>query len=183
MKINTSVEDTEVKGVIILRSAGDITVQITKPFSNISMGVHIPYIARAHKSFNGEYGDTTAELLLKDLYDIGRYLDVEMSGIREKLDNAKDRISQLPAQINNDKFLEKRRELKKTFQQGEIDSKDYQKSLGLLRKKAEDFNQNVTEIMDTFFDDSFPMCVPCGTREEVLDIIDGKKALIVGSIY
>ena len=78
MKINIFVEGIEVEGKITYRSASDISVQITKPFSNISKGLHIPNIARAYSSFDGEKGDTTAESLLKNLYDVGQYLDMEI---------------------------------------------------------------------------------------------------------
>lgn len=177
MKINIFVEGIEVEGKVTHRSASDITVKITQPYSNISMGLHIPCFARAHKSFNGEYGDTTAESLLKNLYDIGHHMDSDIFNIREKLDSAKGCISHLPFKFDHDKFIEKRSELKQSLKQGKFDSKVYQQQLTPLRKKAEEFNQKVIDIMDDFFEDSFPMCIPHGAREQVLGIIEGKKRL------
>ena len=182
MKINIFVEGIEVEGKITHRYASDITVQITKPFSNISMGLHIPNIARAYNSFDGEKGDTTAESLLKNLYDVGHHMDSEIFSIREKLDSAKESISNLPVQFNSEDFNAKRKELKQSLKQGKFDSKVYQQQLTPLRKKAEEFNQKVIDIMDAFFEDSFPMCVPYGMREEVLNVIEGKMALVVESV-
>ena len=65
MNINIFIEDTNVEGKITHRSASDITVQITKPYSNISTDSHIPCFVRGYSSFYGVHGDTTAELLLK----------------------------------------------------------------------------------------------------------------------
>ena len=178
MKISIFVEDIEVGGSITHRSASDITVKITQPYSNISMGLHIPNIARAYNSFDGEKGDTTAESLLKNLYDVGHHMDSEIFSIREKLDIAKDRISHLPVQFNTEEFNAKRRELKQLLKQGKFDSKVYQQQLTPLRKKAEEYNQMVVEIMDVFFEDSFPMCIPHGTRKQVLGIVEGKKDLV-----
>jgi len=165
MKISIFVEDTEAEGEITHRSASDITVKITKPFSNISTGSHIPYFARAHKSFNGQYGDSVAELLLKNLYDIGHHMDSETFSIREKLDSAKDHIINFPVQFNTEDFNAKRRELKQLLKQNKLDSKEYQQQLTLLRLKTEDFSLKVDEIMDAFFDDNFPMCIPHGIKE------------------
>jgi len=183
MKINIFVEGIEVEGKITHRYASDITVQITKPFSNISTGSHIPYFARSNRSFNGVYGDLTAKSLLKNLYDVGHHMDSEIFSIREKLDSAKESISNLPVQFNSEDFNAKRRELKQSLKQGKFDSKVYQQQLTPLRKKAEEYNQKVIEIMDAFFEDSFPMCVPYGTREEVLGVIEGKKGLVADGVH
>jgi len=134
------------------------------------------------KSFNGQYGDRVAELLLNETYDIAHYLDKEMTSIRGKLDNAKDNINDFPVQYTNDEFIEKRRELKQLLKLRTLDSKGYQKELTQLRKKVEEFDQKVTVIMDAFFENNFPMCISHGTRDQVLGIIEGKKSLVAGSV-
>jgi hypothetical protein len=64
---------------------------------------------------------------------------------------------------------------------GDIDDKEYQNKLHPLRKKLKQFDSAAQASMNEFFE-QFPMVVPVGTREEVLDIIDGKKSLTLPSI-
>jgi len=179
MKLKIYIDGIYVEGTI-LRSTGEISVQITQPYQHISDGSHIPCFARGHISFDGERGDKVAKSLLKGLYSIGCYLDSEMSSIRRELDETKDHISQLPLKFNNEQFTEEKRKLKKSFKLGEFDSKAYQQQLKLLKKRLEEYNQTVSEMMDSFFKKSFPMCIPYGTTEQVLDIIE-RNNLMAGS--
>ena len=64
----------EVKGVISFRSDSDIRVEITSPYKGLSGGLHIPYFSRPYHSFMTEYGDKTAENLLKGLWELGSYM-------------------------------------------------------------------------------------------------------------
>lgn len=172
MEIKVVVEETEVEGEIVHRSAGDITVKIVKPYQNLSTGLHIPYFGRPYRSFDGDYGDAVAESLLNDLYHIGRHLELEMEKLREKLWQAKDKISHLQLSFRNEEFKGKKSELKKLLKEGKLGKKAYQEELKSLRKKLEEFNWRVHAIMDSFFDENFPMCIPHGTRGEVLEAIE-----------
>lgn len=165
------------EGEVVHYSAADINVKIIKPFENISTGLHIPYFSRPYHSFEGDYGEATAEYLLKKLYDIGCYLNSEMVKIRENFDHAKKIISNIPNKFGNEAFKRKRKELKQSLKRDECSSKAYQKELALLRKKQKKFNEKTNGIMDAFLSDSFPMIIPYGMRKQILDLIEGKKHL------
>jgi hypothetical protein len=137
--VKIAVNKVEVKGKITYRSAILIDIEIIEPFQNISKGLHIPYFSRAFHSFEDDYGDQTAEKLLRELYDISKYLDKNMNSLKEKL------------------FL-----FKKKINQPSLDLTD-QKNWGCL---------------GSFFDNNFPMGIPYGTREGVIDILEGRKDLI-----
>ena len=124
--VKLMIDNLEVEGTVTHLSASDFDVQIIKPFKNISGGSHIPYFARPHYSFEGEYGKKRILETLRDLYVLGKYLSEEMASLKKKLDSLED-----------ESHLQ----------------------------------------MNSFFDDNFPLVVPVGTREEVVDILKGKKNL------
>jgi len=97
--------------------------------------------------------------------------------IRKKLDHAKNSVRNIPNKFEKEEFNIKRKELKQLLKQKELDNREYQKQLTSLRKKHQECNDKVDEIMDDFFEKSFPMIIPLGIREEVMDIIEGKKSL------
>lgn len=65
----------EVKGVITNRSEADINVEIVSPYRSFTAGLHISYFSRPYHSFLTDYGDRTAENLLKYLYELCEYLE------------------------------------------------------------------------------------------------------------
>ena len=178
MTITIVVEGIEVQGEITHRSAGDISVRITKPYRNLSSGLHIPYFGRAHRSFDGDYGDEVSKSLLKDIYRIGRHLDQNLDSLRSRLDHAKHAIRRLPLPYNKNEVDGKRKELKALLRAGKLRNTEYQKELISLRKRVEHANHEIETVMKAFFENCFPMGVPYGPRNEVLEILEGKKDLI-----
>jgi len=79
-----------------------------------------------------------------------------------------------------DKFHEEKRQLKIRFKKGDIDNKEYGQKLRALKKELAQFEAASRTCMNPFFE-QFPVVVPVGTREEVLDIIEGKKSLTLRS--
>ena len=61
IKIKITINGQEVEGQVTHRCASDITVKITKPYQNVSRGLHIPYFARPCTSFDSDFGDKTAK--------------------------------------------------------------------------------------------------------------------------
>ena len=53
----------------------NIAITISSPYQGLSNGLHIPYFSRPIHSFLTEYGDRTAENLLKYLYELGSYME------------------------------------------------------------------------------------------------------------
>jgi len=72
----------EIHGLITFRSDADINVEIVSPYKGITAGLHIPYFSRPYHSFLTEYGDRTAENLLKYLYELGKYMEDNQKFIR-----------------------------------------------------------------------------------------------------
>ncbi len=181
MKIKILIDEVVVEGQITYRTAGGISVKITNPFENLSTGLHIPAPARAVMSYEGERGDATAESLLKELYEIGRYIDTNLVKLRENLDLAKNSVRNIPDKFDKEDFYTKRRELRQLLKQKKLDNVTHQNELALLRKKHDEYDSKVRVIMDEFFKYNFPIGKPYGTREEVLDIIEGNKNLTKNS--
>ena len=80
--ISINVNGNKVTGEISFRSEGDIGVKIISPYHDLSSGLHIPYFSRPIHSFLTEYGDHTAENLLKYLYEMGLYMEENREFIR-----------------------------------------------------------------------------------------------------
>lgn len=180
--VKTAINGVEVEGIITHRSASEIGIRIEKPYQNISGGSHIPCFARTFHSFDGEDGDYAAKHILEQLFSIGSYLYQNSDNLKEKLICVKDRIDSLAVQLlDPDRFNEEQRQLKIMLKNGKIDNKEYQNKLHPLRKKLKQFDSAAQASINEFFE-QFPMVVPVGTREEVLDIIDGKKSLTLPSI-
>jgi hypothetical protein len=178
MTIKSTVNNIEIQGEITHRSAGDISVEILRPFKNISGGQHIPSFARAIKSFEGSYGDEVAETLLTELYDIGKHLDAEIEMIREKLHQTREMVRDFSGTNDPKTPAEKRSDLRSLFKNGSLGQKEYHRELAKLNKEKDELIQKVQIAMDSFFESAFPMCVPNGTRDQVLDIIDGNESLV-----
>ncbi len=73
-EITIVAEGKTVKGEITFRNESDISVRINSPYSGLTGGVHIPYFSRPYHSFITDYGDRTAENLLKGLWELGSYI-------------------------------------------------------------------------------------------------------------
>ncbi|RLA07298.1 MAG: hypothetical protein DRQ51_06650 [Gammaproteobacteria bacterium] len=174
-RLNIIVENVVVEGEIFNRSAGDISVKITKPYKNISTGSHIPSFNRAKKSFIGEYGDEKAKKLLKELYHIGHYTYQEIKNLSQKLKQSKNKIKNIPHKIDNEKLAEEKAKLKQTLKQNKIDNIKYQQELKILKQKATDFDNEVYKIMDEFFEDNFPMIIGYDSAEQILNIIENDR--------
>ena len=81
-EVSIKVDSVKVIGQITHRSEPDISVKISSPYDNYTTGLHIPYFSRPYHSFLTEYGDRTAENLLKYLYELGLYIDENGKFIR-----------------------------------------------------------------------------------------------------
>lgn len=176
--IRVSIGGVEVSGVV-RRYPYDFTVTIKEPYRNLTSGLHIPYFARGHLSFDGEYGNTRILQILEELYALGKYLEKEkdrLQAIIRGYEGVGDG-SPLEAAVG---IEGQKKELKKRLRKGEITSREYQEYLSPLHQGVEKCEQKAWAKLDSFFEDHFPMLVPAGTRENVVAILKGKKSLVIG---
>ena len=73
-ELSIKVDGVEARGSIFHRSEADIGIRILSPYQGFSTGLHIPYFSRPYHSFLTEYGDRTAENLLKYLFELSLYM-------------------------------------------------------------------------------------------------------------
>ncbi len=84
-KITIEFNGVEVAGEITYRSEGDIAVKILSPYHDLSSSLHIPYFSRPYHSFLTDYGDRTAQNLLKYLYELGLYVEENVKFVKMQL--------------------------------------------------------------------------------------------------
>lgn len=83
--IRKVINGTEVEGIILQCSDSEIEVKITKPFSDVSKGLHIPCSARENKTYLSANGYYTADRLLTELYVICQYINDNKKMLNERL--------------------------------------------------------------------------------------------------
>jgi hypothetical protein len=171
------IDGVDVRGVITHRSAGDIEVEITRPYQNISSGWHIPYFGRQLYSYQTPYGDYTARGMLKGLYVFAAYLDTNMDVLREKLSTIKQTFATLVARVSQEDAIGFRRR-QREGESGEVfDIEDDEEELRKVAARRKHLKEMRYKITCDFFKDNFPWTLPNVNREEVLDILEGKKEL------
>ena len=171
------IDDIEIEGTAS-RLSGDYGVTIIKPYCNLSGECHIPYFARGLYTYEGDYGDASIRETLKELYTLGKFLAREVKNLKEKLKYYNGNITKLSSKMMSEQeFKLKRIDLKKRLRDGEIDNKEYQKTLTPLRKEYEELDSKISDQRWSFFEENFPMVVPISTGQQVLDIIEGKESL------
>ena len=69
MKISTTHKGISLTGVVLAHSPHFLEVAITSPVSKLITSRSIPYFARQHRRFEGEYYRVTCEALLIELYE------------------------------------------------------------------------------------------------------------------
>lgn len=177
-KIQIIINDITVESIVLNRTESDIALVITKPYKNISGGSHIPYFARAGLSFNGEYGDNRLKQILAKVYELGKFIADRFDDLKNKYEfhfiNS-GVLSKNESDIKN--YKKKKTELKKQFRSGKIDNLEYQKLLNPIQKEKKIWEFDISNTSKDFFEKYFPMTVPYGTRDEVINILSGKKEL------
>ena len=172
-KIKKVIDGQKVEGEITHRSASDINVVITKPYQDVSSGLHIPIFARPFRSFDTELGDKIAKDLLESIYHLCAFVFENMDSLTHDYLEFKKRIGFLEAKhVSEFVFKSRRLQLRKLLKIGTIDNIEYQKRLILSRKEHQkvEFKKNL--ILKIFFEELFPMIVPADTREDVLRILE-----------
>jgi len=172
-KIKIIIDGQEVEGEITHRSASDINVKITKPYKEVSRGLHIPCFARSCRSFDSKLGDEIAKDLLKSIYHLCEFTIDNLDSLTRQYCQSKKRIKCLEADnISGRVFKSKRLQLRELLKSGQIDNVEYQKLLTPIRKANEKFELEKNLIWNRFFEENFPTIVPADTRNDVLSILE-----------
>ena len=172
-KIKKVIDGQKVEGEITHRSANDINVKITKPYQDVSRGLHLPYFARSLISFDSDLGDKIAKDLLENIYHLCTSIFENMDSLTDEYLKFKKRIKFLEAKrVSEFVFKSKRLQLRKLLRSGKIDNIEYQKRLTPIRKEFEKLELKKNLVWSRFFEEYFPMIVPVGTRRDVLRIFE-----------
>lgn len=176
-EISVMVGGVDVRGVITHRSGSDIDVRITSPFRNISMGLHLMYQAMAVCSYSGEYGDATAGRLLRNIYDLGLFLEKELPRLQEQYTGVRAEIERSVSNDVLDDLCKRRLELRNSLKRGQLDGRSYQKELVSYRKALRELETLRCALLRSFLDSCFPMVIPWDTAHEVIAILEGRSEL------
>jgi hypothetical protein len=172
-KVKVTVNGQEVEGEITHRSATDIDVKITRPYQDVSTGLHIPYAARPFKSFETELGEKAAKYLLKELYQICTFISENLDSLIEHYLQVKKRIKYLEAKsVSEWVYKSKRLQLRKLLRSGQIDNIEYQKRLTPFSKEHKKLKYKIYAIWSRFIKEHFPMVVTADVRDDVLRVLE-----------
>jgi len=176
--VTIKVGDVPVEGEIMHRFDNDIEVKITRPYAGLHNGSHIPIFARSVDSYDGKYGDSAAEYLLKNLYLLAEYTEKNLETLHEKYQAVKNKIDEMSVvEMTREKFLRKRKELRNRMKDGDIDKKEYGKKVQILRRKMDNFSLAMHRCKWEFFEKNFPMTITYGTPEQLAPFIEKKASL------
>ncbi len=178
--VQTRVDGVEVEGRI-QKSGGNLDVIITKPFHWLSKGSHITALARGRSSLAGKYGDARAKGILRDLYQLGCFLRDNMEMLQGEWHRGHERMKKRAHELRIPDSYDDKAALRKRLKSGEIDNETYERLFAALQKKKEDFFQEFRMVDENLFEKQFPMVVPHGTRDRVLEILHEPNLLFYGT--
>ncbi len=165
--------------MITFRTASDLGIKITHPFHNLSSGLHIPYFARPHRSFDDEYGISRAQDLLEELYELGAFIQENLPELKTHYALFKVKTERVSREfINAETLANRKRELKALLRAGEIDGRQYQQTLDPLNKERNKVLLMIALAGSDFCEEYFPMGVSIDTQDDVFSILEDKKSLM-----
>ena len=172
-KIQIIVDGQRVEGEITHRSASDINVKITRPYPDVSRGLHIPYFATSQKCFDSDFGDKTAKDLLESIYRLCTFTFENLDSLTAQYLKIRKRIKYLEAKhVSEWVFKSRRLKLRRLLKREKIDCIEYQKRLAPLRKAYKKFELKKALVWSRFFEEFFPMIIPLTTRKDIIRIIE-----------
>lgn len=154
-------------GAVTYLTGSDLTVRIDHPFSGYTASRHIPYFAREHFSFKGDYGEQTQIALLKGLYkalaDLNDKSDTEGSQIKT--------ASQLIQRLSSGNATFDRTKLRRAFKQGQISQTEYQNLLRQDRSDRESIEQQIFAIKQDCIEQLAPSTIGLISVEQAFDFL------------
>ena len=169
----TTIDGVEVEYTILHRTSNDFELEITSPFQNITGGLHIMNLARRHCSFDGEYGDERILQVINNVYGLGRFIAENITYLKEQAVLLDQNVEALTTgSITEGEFKEIRRKSRRQLRKGEISERYHQRILRWWKGELDRVSlERELYYIDPFFEKNFPIIVPHGTREQVLEIL------------
>jgi len=172
----TTINGIEVEYKVLHHFSNDFEIEITKPFQNITGGLHIPYFSRAYHNFDGDHGEECILSVLNNIYELGSHISENITCLKEQVHLLDQNIKKVSANsITEDEFKEISRKSRKMLRKNEISNSYHQKILRWWKKELDRvWLETEFHYIDPFFEENFPMCVPNDTRKQVLKILRGE---------
>ena len=173
--VKTTVDGNDVVGEIVIETASDISVKLTKPYGEheLHTGSHIPAFALPFKKFTPENTENICECLLDELFRITKFAKKNQKKLREKFKIKQVEIDNLTKEglLTEIQFKEQKMELRKSLKQGNLTPIEYQRALSPIRKKHEQYEVKSYLIISEFFEENFPMIVSYSLKKKILKVI------------
>lgn len=162
ISLEVTVGEDTIRGNITSIVMNDMDVEITQPEYGVSGGTHIPYFALSkHRLI--EEGEVTpfaisrAKQIIVELYNSCRYVEENREKVKEEHQNYLDRRTELeksPSTMTSERYKEMKSNLRRKLKSGEMDSKECQKELAIIRRSRADYDLQLS-ILKYDFEDSF----------------------------
>ncbi len=182
--IATSKGGRKIVGEIVHRTHTDISVNILEPYQNLGTCSHIPFFMAARFNFLAEYGDTEAQTLLVELYDVGAFIEANEIVLKEKAASLRESIRQLESgeQSEKDDLASRKQRLWERASSKRISIETYKQQLASIRQQALENSFRKDRLVRRFIDENFPrtLHIGVGLDADVIDVLEARKALRAG---
>ncbi len=100
------VEGVEVEGAILTLNDRNIDIEIVKPYQDLSGGRSIPYFAIQHISKYTDDNGYSAGYILKELYQLGKFIELNKVKLKQKYFQYKQELGKLQKESCNDEDID-----------------------------------------------------------------------------
>jgi hypothetical protein len=154
------------------RSRRQIDLRIVSPYQGLRAGLHIAVFIPIPPApdFTEAPGEAYAAQMLRELYQVGKYIEENKESLRERAKEFDAAIARLDPEkfLTEDNFRAFRRGVRAQLRSGTIDIRSYERQLVQARKKRKAHKEEVWRLENEFFSANFPMGVP---GDDVLAIL------------
>ena len=165
--LEITVNDTPVKGRICSYDPSEIAVKILSPYKGLTnASAHIMLMALGTRSYKGEFGLTTANKLLEELFNFCDYVDDNYQSLHFEFLNFLKKKEEVDNYVQS--LSKKKAPLKLEFKEGQLTENEYRDKLKELRQYIEGEKRKLESIWKDFLTENFKVEIPLGRIEEYL---------------
>ena len=161
----------KIAGKVISRSKQNIMVRAVSPYGGMERGASDLSACEGETDFRGENGDREAKRLLKEIYELNKFID-------DNLDELKVKAKELPEydqHVQPKPFHYSRRRKLKELRSGVIDNNAYLQWLTEEKRKFAERKQEVERSQREFLCKNFPMAIHYENFDEIVSIVRWRK--------